>query len=109
MLQNSLYRQSAFVRRRVAQRGTLIPFRRSVRQDQISRIFMSTTEVDSINALSARKGQQSRHIVQFHANDKFLIDDISHMIGSALVLGDVAVVIAAASRREQLENQLETS
>jgi len=70
---------------------------------------MSSTEVNPSNALIARKSQQSTHIVQFHANDKFLIDDISHMIGSALVSGDVAVVIAAASRREQLENQLETS
>ena len=70
---------------------------------------MSTTEVNPSNALIARKGEQSTHIVQFHANDKFLIDDISHMIGSALVLGDAAVVIAAGSRREQLENQLKTS
>lgn len=70
---------------------------------------MSTTEVNRINALIARKGQESTHIVQFHANDKFLIDDISHMIGSALVLGNVAIVIAAESRREQLESQLKKS
>src|SRR5215469_2969375 len=108
MLQKSLYRQPAFMRRRVAERGTLIPFRRS-RKNQIPRMFMSTTEVNPSNAHIARKGQQSTHIVQFHANDKFLIDDISHMVGSALVVGDVAVVIAADSRREQLENQLQTS
>jgi len=62
-----------------------------------------------MDALIAGKRQQNTHIVQFHANDNFLIDDIARMIGRALVLGDVAVVIASAGRREQLENQLKTS
>lgn len=71
---------------------------------------MSTTELpSSLDALIAGKSQQNTHIVQFHANDKCLIDDIARMIGSALVFGDAAVVIASRSRRKQLENHLKTS
>jgi len=71
---------------------------------------MRTTEIPtSIDAFTARKSQQNTHIVQFHAEDEFLIDDIARMIGSALVFGDAAVVVAAASRRAQLENQLKIS
>ena len=71
---------------------------------------MRTTEIPTeTDALVARKSQQNTHIVQFHANDKFLIDDIARMIASALVSGDAAVIIATASRCEQLQNQLRTS
>jgi len=71
---------------------------------------MSTTDVPtSIDAAIPSRRQKNTHIVQFHANDEFLIDDIARMIGSALVFGDTAVVIATASHREQLENQLKKS
>ena len=71
---------------------------------------MSTTEIPrSLEPDVGRQGKPNTHVVQFHANDEFLIDDIARMVGTALVFGDAAVVIATAEHREGLELQLRES
>jgi len=49
------------------------------------------------------------HVVQFYANDGFLIDVLSRFIGGALAAGDAAVVIATKSHRTELEKRLSTN
>lgn len=46
------------------------------------------------------------HVVQFYSQDSFLLDELSRFIGTALVNGDVAVVIATSSHREGLAKRL---
>src|SRR6476661_8516292 len=47
-----------------------------------------------------------RHVVQLYTDDGFLIDVLSRFIGGALAVGDVAVVVATASHRNELEKRL---
>jgi signal transduction histidine kinase len=42
------------------------------------------------------------HTVQFYGEDTSLLEDLSHFIGTALVAGDSAVVIATKSHRDEL-------
>lgn len=52
------------------------------------------------------KADHSSHIVQFYSDDEFLIEDISQLIGTALLAGDAAVLIATDLHREQIERSL---
>jgi PAS domain S-box-containing protein len=47
------------------------------------------------------------HVVQFYSNEASLLDSLSRFIGSALVAGDGAVVIATPLHREGLVSRLE--
>ena len=47
------------------------------------------------------------HVVQFYAEDSFLLDELSRFIGAALVGGDAAIVIATNAHRDELKHRLE--
>ena len=46
------------------------------------------------------------HSVQFYEQDSFLLDSLTKLIGTTLVAGDVAIVIATAEHREGLAKRL---
>ncbi|MCU1297195.1 MAG: sensor signal transduction histidine kinase [Acidobacteriaceae bacterium] len=46
------------------------------------------------------------HVVQFYGEDEFLVDELSRFIGSALVAGDGALVVATLAHRSMLEQKL---
>ncbi|MGD0445287.1 MAG: ATP-binding protein [Edaphobacter sp.] len=46
------------------------------------------------------------HAVHFYEEDAFLLDSLSQLIGTALVTGDTAVIVATAAHREGLEKRL---
>ncbi|MBZ5664424.1 MAG: MEDS domain-containing protein [Acidobacteriia bacterium] len=46
------------------------------------------------------------HTVRFYADDSFLLDELSRFIGSALVAGDAAIVIATKAHRDALTHRL---
>jgi signal transduction histidine kinase len=48
----------------------------------------------------------SAHSVHFYEEDSFLLDTLTKLIGTALVSGDTAVVVATASHREGLAKRL---
>ncbi|HXZ30793.1 MAG TPA: MEDS domain-containing protein, partial [Terriglobales bacterium] len=48
------------------------------------------------------------HTVQFYTDGAFLLDELSRFIGSALVAGDAAVVIATKAHREGLAQRLQS-
>jgi len=48
------------------------------------------------------------HTVQFYGEDSSLLDELSRFIGSALVAGDSAVVIATKAHREGLAQRLQS-
>jgi PAS domain S-box-containing protein len=47
------------------------------------------------------------HDVQFYTDDKFLLDHLSRVVGSALGAGDIAVVIATETHKAALAKRLE--
>lgn len=47
------------------------------------------------------------HSVQFYAEDFFLLDGVSRLVGTALGAGDAAIVIATTSHREGIESRLQ--
>lgn len=47
------------------------------------------------------------HKVQFYDDDAFLLDELSQFIGSALLSGDVAIVVATPEHREGLAERLQ--
>jgi PAS domain S-box-containing protein len=49
---------------------------------------------------------QSAHSVQFYFNDSILVDELARFIGTALVCGDAAIVIATGPHREALAREL---
>jgi len=49
---------------------------------------------------------QHSHVVQFYADDAFLIDGLSRFIGTALGGGDAAIVIATKTHRDALFERL---
>ena len=51
---------------------------------------------------------QQAHVVQFYESDAFLADEVARFIGMALGAGDVAIVIATETHREQIDRNLET-
>ncbi|HYP39411.1 MAG TPA: MEDS domain-containing protein, partial [Chloroflexia bacterium] len=59
--------------------------------------------------LSGARGSLDSHAhrVQFYDDDRFLLDELSRSIGSALGAGDAAIVIATKEHREGLARRLE--
>jgi len=49
---------------------------------------------------------QSAHSVQFYFSDSILVDELARFIGTALVCGDAAIVIANSPHREALAREL---
>jgi PAS domain S-box-containing protein len=49
---------------------------------------------------------QRQHVVQFYTDDGFLLDALSGFVGSALAIGDAAVVIATPANSEGLVQRL---
>src|SRR6266478_7538517 len=49
---------------------------------------------------------QSAHSVQFYFSDSILVDELARFIGTALVCGDAAIVIATGPHREALAREL---
>jgi PAS domain S-box-containing protein len=49
----------------------------------------------------------SAHAVQFYFDDHLLIDELTRLIGTTLVSGDVAIVIATQAHREALARELQ--
>jgi hypothetical protein len=47
------------------------------------------------------------HVVQFYGEDRFLLDELSRFIGTALGAGQAAVVIATKDHRNGLARKLE--
>jgi signal transduction histidine kinase len=52
--------------------------------------------------------RSNAHSVQFYEHDSFLLDSLTKLIGTALVAGDAAVVVATAAHRGELEKRLKT-
>jgi DNA-binding NarL/FixJ family response regulator len=48
------------------------------------------------------------HEVEFYSDDQWLLDRLTRFVGSALNIGNVAIVIATASHRQELILRLET-
>src|ERR1700722_9175774 len=46
------------------------------------------------------------HVVQFYADDAFLVDELSKYIGSALAAGEGAIVIATKAHRDGITQRL---
>jgi signal transduction histidine kinase len=46
------------------------------------------------------------HTVQFYSDDSFLLDSLSQFVGSALVAGDIAIIIATKEHRDGLARRL---
>jgi signal transduction histidine kinase len=61
-----------------------------------------------INVLEPRAHPPSprAHVVQFYSEDAFLLDELSKFIGTALVSGDSAIVIASSQHRDGLAQRL---
>jgi signal transduction histidine kinase len=51
---------------------------------------------------------QPAHTVQFYAEDTFLLDELSRFIGTALVAGDAAVVVATKAHRDGVAQRLQS-
>jgi PAS domain S-box-containing protein len=50
----------------------------------------------------SRDGATPRHSVEFYSDDQYLLENLSCAIGSSLLAGDAAVVIATADHRDRL-------
>jgi PAS domain S-box-containing protein len=71
--------------------------------------FMATKEVPTLhagaNALPPLLNH-STHSVQFYSEDHLLIEELTRLIGTALVSGDAAIVIASKDHRDALAREL---
>jgi signal transduction histidine kinase len=78
----------------------------------IRRTNMSIANIPNLSATSfapiAHRDHHSHpaHVVQFYAEDGFLLDELSRFIGTALGAGEAAVVIATKKHREGLAQRL---
>ena len=73
---------------------------------------MSTSKVPGLEAVFVAPVSQipeahTGHSVQFYADDSFLLDGLSRFIGTALGVGDAAIVVATQAHREALERRLQ--
>jgi PAS domain S-box-containing protein len=66
---------------------------------------MSSAEISRSQSPGSER-DLGAHVVQFYGEDDFLLDDLSRFIGSALVAGNSAVVIATKAHRESLAQKL---
>jgi signal transduction histidine kinase len=55
---------------------------------------------------STRQPHINTHSVHFYEEDSFLLDSLSQLIGTALVAGDTAIVVATAAHRDGLAKRL---
>ena len=71
---------------------------------------MVPNRVETPVAPTLRWGESDHpaHTVQFYTDAAFLLDELSRFIGSALVAGDAAVVIAAKAHRDGLAQGLQS-
>jgi PAS domain S-box-containing protein len=67
---------------------------------------MSTSLSPSITQMY--KNRHSGHVVQFYTDHDALLDSLSRFVGSALVAGEAAVVLATEAHREGLAQRLKT-
>lgn len=66
-----------------------------------------TPDATSLAPVTPWSGHQHPgHVVQFYADDAFLLDGLSRFIGTALGAGDAAIVIATKAHRDGLEQRL---
>ena len=70
----------------------------------IDHAFEGRRFVPSLTSLATHAGGQ--HIVQFHMNDRFFLDEVSRLVGSALRSGKPAVVVAGEATRDGLARRL---
>jgi signal transduction histidine kinase len=75
---------------------------------------MSTAKIPGLNSLQPPPlghfpvdHDHRGHSVQFYAEDSFLMDGVTRLVGTALGAGDAAIVIATKSHREGLEARLQ--
>src|SRR5438477_1310195 len=50
----------------------------------------------------------STHTVQFYPNDHLLIQELTRLVGTALISGDAAIVVATKTHRDALTSELQT-
>jgi len=68
--------------------------------------------VGKIPALGARKGavpiplSRSTHVVQFYEQDHALVEELGRLIGTSLLNGDAAMVLATRPHRDALAQEL---
>lgn len=72
---------------------------------------MSSAEIPRSYALRSetddpRNKADGAHVVQFYGEDEFLLDDLSRFIGTALLAGNTAVVVATKAHRDSLAQRL---
>src|SRR5579863_10415374 len=67
----------------------------------------ATPQSDSPRTLPPPLDNQS-HVVQFYLEDRPLIEELSRLIGTALVSGDSAIVVATEAHRDALAAELKT-
>lgn len=68
---------------------------------------MSNPSVNVVSSLAHLPNHDhDAHVVQLYTNDDFLIDVLSRFIGGAIAVGDVAIVLATAPHRSELERRL---
>src|ERR1700752_2037164 len=67
---------------------------------------MSAPKVSNLPAQAS--ADQHVHIVQFYTEDTFLLDELSHFIGTALAAGSSAVVIATKGHNDNLSQRLKS-
>jgi PAS domain S-box-containing protein len=51
--------------------------------------------------------ERTGHVVQFYADDAFLLDTVSRFVGTALGAGDAAIVVATGEHRNQLVHRMQ--
>ena len=63
----------------------------------------------SVPAVPWGEREHRSHVVQFYAEDEFLVDALARFVGTALGAGDAAIVIATKAHREALARQLRSN
>ena len=61
---------------------------------------------NAANLLPQMDTDHHAHVVQFYSEDRFLLDELSHFIGTALAAGSSAVVIATKGHEDNLSQRL---
>ncbi len=64
--------------------------------------------VGSFPSAQVSAGHYHSHVVQFYAEDSFLVDAISRFVGTALGAGDAAVIIATQAHRDGVAERLQS-
>ncbi len=67
---------------------------------------MSLDDSFADHPLTATRGHDSSHLVQFYEDDAYLVDSVSRIIGASLEDGEGTVVIATPSHRDLIEERL---